>query len=73
LGGNKVISKITVFNGGLGELPNLLFWVADKPEEEEEPEHLMNTGRGADLETTVVQRKKDGKEILREHVFRAKL
>jgi hypothetical protein len=56
----------------------LLFWVADKPEEEEPEESVdSNDSPGKSpnghVESRVVNRSKDGKQILREHVFRAKL
>jgi hypothetical protein len=56
----------------------LLFWVADKPEEEEPEESVdSNDSSGKSpnghVESRVVNRSKDGKQILREYVFRAKL
>jgi hypothetical protein len=56
----------------------LLFWVADKPEEEE-PEEFVDSndspGKSPNchVESRVVNRSKDGEQILREHVFRVKL
>jgi hypothetical protein len=61
-----------VFNEEVGDLPHPLFWVADKPEEEE-PEDPMDTHPHANVESRVLYRSKNGKEILREHIFRANL
>jgi hypothetical protein len=72
LGGNKVITRITVFTDVDGEdLPQMLFWVRDRPLGEG-AEGAMNNGSDVGAESRVVDRSKDGKQVLREHIFRAR-
>lgn len=62
-------------------MPNLLFWVADKPEDEEpadeEPEQAPNAPRGrgpnVHVQSRYMSRSGDGKQTLKDYVFRAKL
>jgi hypothetical protein len=73
LGGNKVITRITVFTDVDGvDLPQMLFWVGDRPLGDG-AEGAMNNGSDVGAESRVVERSKDGKEMLREHIFRARL
>jgi hypothetical protein len=77
--GNKYIPKITVFIGDVEDLsPTMLFWVADSPTNPPRPpDHdPMDTGpgkRSTASEPRNLKRSTDGKSVLREHVFRAKL
>jgi hypothetical protein len=76
LGGNKIISKITIFEGDeAGGYPHLLFWVADAPELEapKAPEPSMGSETGAAVGKNVVESSRGGKNIVREHVFTARL
>jgi hypothetical protein len=74
LGGNKIISKITIFEGDdAGGYPQLLFWVADAPGPPEAPKASMGSETGVAVEKNVVERSRDGKNIVREHVFTARL
>jgi hypothetical protein len=76
--GDKYISKIKVFDGDLGE-PNMLFHVEDAPDDDDEMEDThsdqssMGTAINGHVKSEFVTRSEDGKRILREHVFRAKL
>jgi hypothetical protein len=81
LGGNKFISKVRVFKSEKpGSLAFFLFYV-DEPGPEPSPKpsprsSVVKSGGGArdiDGETKVVKRSADGKNIVREHVFRVKL
>jgi hypothetical protein len=80
--GIKNIWNVVVF-GGDGPAKddvNLMFYVDPTPAPEEEIPGVSkddtkthgNVAKGG-LESTVVKRSADGKSILREHVFRAKL
>lgn len=74
--GEKLISKVTVFRAeDYGSLPNMIFWVedaleSDDDEEKDDPEnidpHLENV-------IVAVERRNDKKDIVREHVFRVKI
>jgi hypothetical protein len=71
-----LISKITVFRPDTAEsLPTLLFWVADAPEKDDDKkkDDPKNVDPDLEMEGTVVKRSKDGMDIVREHVFRARL
>lgn len=70
-GGNKVVEKITVFRNDAYGLPQLLFWIADKPEEEEpkKPDDPNDTGPGAAVKRKLLKRRTNGREVVREHVF----
>ncbi|KAH7091636.1 hypothetical protein FB567DRAFT_436058 [Paraphoma chrysanthemicola] len=77
LGGNKYISKITVFRAdAVGNLPNLLFWVSDGPcpEEEEAPEKpgkpSENTKVREIFEKRDAKRSPDGTHVVHEYVIR---
>jgi hypothetical protein len=73
LGGKKVISKITIFEGDdMGGYWHLLFWVADRPESEA-LEAPVGSETGITVERKVVERSHDDKNIVREHVFKARL
>jgi hypothetical protein len=71
-----LISKITVFRpDDAGSLPTLLFWVADVPEKDDDKkkDDPKNIETDLEMEETVVKRSNNGMDIVREHVFRAKL
>jgi hypothetical protein len=53
----------------------LLFWVADAPEKDDDKkkDDPKNVDPDLEMEGTVVKRSKDGMDIVREHVFRARL
>jgi hypothetical protein len=73
LGGNKVISEITIFRADdVGMLPNLLSWVADSPASEES-KASMGDMAGTEVDYAVVKRSQNVRYIVREHVFRARL
>jgi hypothetical protein len=60
-----VVTKFTVFRLDTdGDLPCLVFWVADR---------LQAADESVAVESVVVRRAGDGKSVVREHVFRAKL
>ncbi|KAF2028243.1 hypothetical protein EK21DRAFT_114017 [Setomelanomma holmii] len=82
---NKWILKITVFSDDdsfFPTMPNLLFWVKDLPLEEKKPPPESEKGEKRRIapglltnvtETRVSKRGIDGKSIVREHIYRAKL
>lgn len=72
LGGNKVISKITVWVPVIGDSPTLLFWVADELEPEE-PADVKDGSIGRIAQDIMVNSSSDGKDAIREYVFRARL
>ena len=75
LGGDKYISKITVFlterEANAADRMNILFWVDDvpspPPEMTDPDDDEMNTGPGR-RDARVIKRSGDGKSIMREHV-----
>ncbi|KAH7071431.1 hypothetical protein BKA63DRAFT_605467 [Paraphoma chrysanthemicola] len=74
--GEKLISKITVFRSDTEHsLPNLLFWVVDALESDDDEEEDDPGWIDSDLEMVdaKVKRSRDGKRVVREHVFRARL
>ncbi|KAH7079665.1 hypothetical protein FB567DRAFT_607027 [Paraphoma chrysanthemicola] len=74
--GEKLISKITVFRSDTAtSLPNLLFWVkdafeSDDDEEKDDPEKIDTDLEMVDAK---VKRGRDGGVVIKEHVFRARL
>ena len=52
----------------MGSLPNMLFLVVDRPETDE-----TKGGKSGGVESKVMSRNGDGKSLVREYVFRAKL
>jgi hypothetical protein len=72
LGGNKVVSRITIFRADADDQPCLVFWVADRPETPVEGGAIETSGAG-NVESRVVRRSADSRSVVREHVFRAKL
>ncbi|KAF2826906.1 hypothetical protein CC86DRAFT_416671, partial [Ophiobolus disseminans] len=78
LGGTKFIWKIRIFkDDGALAYPNLLFYVDPNapPSKPEKPSsNFMERNRtDAGVESRVVERSKDGKSMLQEHVVRARL
>jgi hypothetical protein len=74
LGGNKFVEKITVFCNDAYGPPHLLFWIADKPEEEpKKPDDPKDKGLGSMIERHVLGSRKDVREVVREHVFKVRL
>jgi hypothetical protein len=52
----------------------LLFWIADKPEEEpKKPDDPKDKDPGSMIERHVLGSQKDGREVVREHVFKVRL
>jgi hypothetical protein len=52
----------------------LLFWIADKPEEEpKKPDDPKDKGLGSMIERHVLRSRKDVREVVREHVFKVRL
>jgi hypothetical protein len=64
-------------------MPHLLFWIADKPAEEpnnldgaKDPKKLddpKGKGPAGMAERRVLGSRKDGREVVREHIFEVKL
>jgi hypothetical protein len=86
LGKSKTVEKVTVFRPDKGMMPYLLFWVIDAPpaasagQEVEMGEGGANATEVVDtwhdssvVEDHIVQRSRDGMNVLREHVVRARL
>lgn len=72
LGGNKVISKITVWVPEVGAAPTMLFWVADELEAEDpDPDDKDGTG-GNIVPHVVVNDSSEAVDAMREHVFRTR-
>lgn len=78
--GLKYVSKITVFTDDEKPLkpPNMLFWVEDvpPPKETKPGEDPKDTGPGSisgTLKSRVLKRSRDGRNVIREHIFYAKL
>jgi hypothetical protein len=65
LGGNKFISKVRVFKPDVGSLPYMLFY-ADGVAADSQT-------REGHFEGHIAKRSRDGKNILREHVFRVEV
>jgi hypothetical protein len=52
----------------------LLFWIADKPAEEpKKPDDPKDKGPGGMVERRIVKSRNDGRELVREHVFKVRL
>jgi hypothetical protein len=79
LGGNKFISKVKVFTSDGGDDPYMVFFVdgpaASSGDEAEVEMPFPHAWSGMDdgEESRIVRRSDDGKSVVREHVFRAKL
>jgi hypothetical protein len=86
-GKSKTVEKVTVFRPDKGMMPYLLFWVIDAPPAASaDGAGEMEEGGGANVteavdtphdssvvEDRIVQRSRDGVNVLREHVVRARL
>jgi hypothetical protein len=64
LGGNRFISKVRVFKPDVGSLPYMLFY-ADGV--------AANNAREKAEEIYIIKRSNNGKNILREHIFRVEV
>ena len=71
LGGNKYIHEVTVWMSSDGDV-QMMFWVKDSPPPKAAPPG-QSVRRGPASEGEVVKRSHDGKNIIREHRFLAKL
>jgi hypothetical protein len=79
LGGNKLIYKARVFTSDGGDDPYMVFFVdgpaapsGDEARVEVSFPHVWSGIDGGN-DTRIVRRSEDGKSVVREHVFRARL
>jgi hypothetical protein len=72
-GGSKVIDKVRVFASDKGgSFPYLVFFAGGSGEVAgAEEEALRSGGGGVRVKSRVVSTRKDGRNVLREHVFHA--